>query len=223
MTRATGETIGSQRHTAAVIAVVLGVAVAVFVTVTVMAARNWTDARDRGASTQAALDELAVTSESTAADLGAALQAQADAEGRAGRLRRLFTPEAVDAVVQFQDETAASGCDVARTSTRDGTELRTGVQVADYAAATNTDPALDGVPDRWSQMIDPTAVQAEIDRCAADEAARIEGERQAAAAEAESSRDPCQQMVDQLIAEGRGPGWVEDQFLFVECGIRWGG
>lgn len=223
MSRATGETIGNQRHTASVIAIVLCLAVALFVMVTVVAARNWDDARDQGDSTQATLDELAVASESTAADLGAALQAQADAEGRAGRLRRLFTPEAVDAVVQFQDQTVASGCDVARTATRDGTELRTGVQVVDYAVATTTDPALDDLPDRWPQMIDPTAVQAEIDRCAADEAAVIEAERQAAAAEVESSRDPCQQMVDQLIAEGRGPGWVEDQFLFVECGIRWGG
>ena len=162
--------------------VVMAVATAVFLGVAAKAGAAWSDARQDHDVAQTGLDAAQVDAESVAIDLGAAEHGQARAERRAEQLRGVFMPQAVTAIATVQTTVTESACTAARTATREETGLPSGAQVIEFAVAASTDSTLDNVSDRWAELIDAAPVQTEIDRCAAEESAAIEAERQAASA-----------------------------------------
>lgn len=199
------------------VTVALAVATVAFVGVAVIAGLEWADARDRFVGAE---DREAVAGDdgSLALDLAAAQDAAQGATDDAERLRALLVPDVVTAVVRVQTSAVDSACVAARTATRDGSARPTGESVLAFAVVATTDPALDAVPARWSEMLAPALVQAEVDRCVADETAVIEAERQAAAAQAAAAADsraaasaPCRP--DQLTITNsptRGTYCVDD-------------
>ena len=159
-------------------------------------------------------------------DLAAARDAEAAAIDRADSLGALFTPEVLTATHEVQTGAADFGCTAARTAVRDGTDLPTGEDVAAFAVATAANDSLDVLPSEWGQMVDAEVVQAEIDRCAADETTLIETERRAAAAAqaaADAAAAPDLNTCDGFLAAvqnaGRPPSSGEVQYLYIECGI----
>lgn len=168
------------------ITALLGLVAAACGITAVVATQNRADAEQRQeAAEQQLLDHASdLGSLQTEVDSQAATQAELDS--RVDTLATMFTPDVLGAVVQVQADAVPAACASARTATRDAVALTTGdsVMVFAVASAPAAHPVLDGLPQRWGRMLDPTAVQAEIDRCAADEAAIIEAERQAAAAAA---------------------------------------
>lgn len=160
----------------AVVAVVLG-------GVTIIQARAWSEAVDREAVAEDLSAVLAADQERLdlrAADADAAL---ADEQARLNDLRRYFAPEALAAISQIQAMASADGCEQARTAVRNGTSAPTAdAVVADAIAAGPSGlDALDGLSDRWGQMIEKRSVDAAIERCAAEEVAAIDAEGEAAA------------------------------------------
>jgi hypothetical protein len=158
-------------------------------------------------------------------DLEAADAAQEEATQQRDRLKSLYTPDTLRAVIAVQAEALAAGCDAARRATRDGTEPGSGQAAVDLTTAGATDAVLADVPNRWADMVDADLVQAEIERCAADEASIMEAEAQAAAEAAAETEpeDPCASLVAELESSGRAPSSGEVQYLFIECGIDYQG
>lgn len=143
----------------------------------VVAAQHRSDAEDR----QAAAEEQAVDTtdlQALRSELDAQHDTQARLDARAETLAAMFTPDAVNAVAQVQADALPGACALARTALRAATPPPNAESYAAYAVAAATNPALDGLPDRWGRMIDPTQIQAEIDRCATDEQAVIDAEEQ---------------------------------------------
>ena len=182
----------------------------------VVAAQNRADAEHR----QAVAEEQGVNTTDLAA-LRAELDAQHDTQARldaqAETLSALFTPDAVNAVAQVQADAMPGACALARTATRDATPPPNAESYTAYTIAAATNPALDGLPDRWGRMVDPTQIQAEIDRCTAEETAIIEAARQAAAAAAaaaDSARldsvPPCDPSQLTITSPVRGTYCVND-------------
>lgn len=171
--------------------VLLTVVAVVFLGVAVKASGAWSDARQGRDAAQTGLDTAQVDAESVAVDLGAAQQGQARAEQRTDRLSAVFTPQAVTTVATLQARVTEGSCTAARAATREGTDLPTGAEVIEFAVAASTESTLDNVSDRWADLLDSAQAQTEIDRCAAEEAAAIEAERDAAdAAAAAASESP---------------------------------
>lgn len=170
------------RRTWAITALCGLVAVACGVTA-VVAAQNRSEAEDRQAAAEQQLS-TATRLEALQTELDAQHDAQTELEARAAALAALFTPDAVNAVAQVQADAMPGACALARTATRNATPPPNPESYVAYAVAAATNPALDGLSDRWGRMIDPTALQTEIDRCTADETAIMEAERQAAASAA---------------------------------------
>ncbi len=119
--------------------------------------------------------------DSLRSDLDTQHATQADLDNRAETLTAMFSPDAVNAVAQVQADALPGACALARTAARDATPAPNADSYVAYTVAAATIPALDVLPDRWGRMLDPTQIQAEIDRCAADETAIMEGEAAAAA------------------------------------------
>lgn len=170
--------------TALLVVVAIGCA-----TVAVVAAQQRSDAQQRQGNSEAQIGEVGTeldTLRSQAADQEETL---ADLDTRAQQLKSMFTPDALTAITQVQAEAITGACDTSRTAARDGTPPPAGEQAAAYAATTApaAHDALEGLPQRWGSMIDASALQAEIDRCAADEQAAIDAEAAAAAAVAAQS------------------------------------
>lgn len=182
----------------------------------VVAAQNRSEAEDR----QAAAEEQVVSTTDLAAlrtELDAQHDTQARLDTRADTLDAMFTPDAINAVAQVQADALPGACALARTATRDATPAPNAQSYVAYAIAATTSPALDGLPDRWGRMIDPTQIQAEIDRCTTDEQAIIEAARQAAAAAAaaaDSARldsvPPCDPSQLTITSPVRGTYCVND-------------
>ena len=147
----------------------------------VVAAQHRSDAEGRQAAAEQQFSN-ATRLEALRAELDTQHDTQARLDARAETLTALFTPDAVNAVAQVQADALPGACALARTATRDATRPPNAESYVAYAVAAATNPALDGLPDRWGRMIDPTQIQAEIDRCAADEQAIIDAEAAAAAA-----------------------------------------
>lgn len=149
----------------------------------VVAAQNRADAEHR----QAAEEQVVNTTDLAAlrTELDAQHDTQAQLDARADTLSALFTPDAVNAVAQVQADAMPGACALARTATRDATPPPNAESYVAYAVAAATNPALDGLPDRWGRMIDPAQIQAEIDRCTADEQSIIDAEAAAARAAAD--------------------------------------
>ena len=133
----------------------------------VVAAQHRSEAEHR----QAAEEQVVNTTDLAAlrSELDAQHDTQARLDNRAEALSALFTPDAINAVAQVQADALPGACALARTATRDATPPPNAESYAAYAIAATTSPALDGLPDRWGRMVDPTQIQAEIDRCTTDE------------------------------------------------------
>lgn len=146
----------------------------------VVAAQHRSEAEQR----QAAAQEQTVDTtdlQALRAELDAQNDTQAQLDARADTLAAMFTPDAVNAVAQVQADAMPGACALARTATRNATPPPNPESYAAYAVAAATNPALDGLPDRWGRMIDPTQIQAEINRCTTEEQAAIDAEAAAAA------------------------------------------
>ena len=150
----------------------------------VVAAQHRANAEDRQA---AAEQQLSNTTDLAAlrTELDAQHDTQTELDTRAETLSAMFTPDAVNAVAQVQADALPGACALARTATRNATPPPNAESYAAYAIAATTNPALDGLPDRWGRMIDPTQIQAEINRCTTDEQAIIDAEAAAAQAAAD--------------------------------------
>lgn len=168
-----------------VITAVLGLLALACAAAAVSATSSRADADDRHDSAEQELSATTADLQEVQAESEAQQEAQSALDSRAERLAALFTPDVLASVLQVQADTVSAACSSARTATRDAAELPTGRAVVDYAIAAgpSTESDLDGLSDRWGRMLDATAVQAEIDRCAADEQAIIDAEAAAAAAE----------------------------------------
>lgn len=146
--------------------------------VAVVAAQQRSDAQQQKDDAEAQSTDAATELDALRTQAAGQQATLTDLDTRAQQLQSMFTPDVLTAIGQVQAEAIAGACTTARTATRDGTDLPAGDVAASYAAATA--PAahdnLDGLPPRWSRMIDPTALQAEIDRCAADEQAIMDAE-----------------------------------------------
>lgn len=156
------------------------------VLLTVTANNHRANAEDRQDADEEQLLETASELEDLQADVNARTDAQADLQTRADTLDAIFRPDVLSAIVQVQADTSDGACASARTATRDATAPPTGDSVVAFAVATapSGHAELDGLPGQWGRMLDSAAVQAEIDRCAADEQAIIDAEAAAAAAAA---------------------------------------
>ncbi len=164
-----------------VIAAVCGLVTVACGVTAVVAAQHRADAEHR----QAVAEEQVVNTtdlEALLAELDTQHDTQARLDNRAETLSAMFTPDAVNAIAQVQADALPGACALARTAAGDATPAPNADSYVAYAVAAATNPALDGLPDRWGRMIDPTQIQAEIDRCAADEQAIIDAEAAAAAA-----------------------------------------
>ena len=158
------------------------VTVACGVTAVVAAQRRSEAKRRQDAAQEQLLDGTDL--ESLRSDIDTQHATQADLDARAADLSAMFSPDAVNAVAQVQADAMPGACALARTAIRDATPPPNAEAYVTDTVAAATNPALDELPDRWGRMIDATQIQAEIDRCAADEQAIVEAERQAAAAAA---------------------------------------
>lgn len=186
--------------------------------VAVVAFQQRSDAQQRQDDAEAQVGEVGTDLDALRSQVADQEDTLADLDSRAAELRSMFTPAVLTAVSQVQAEAITGACDTARTATRDDTPPPAGEQAAAYAAATA--PAghetLDGLAPRWGRMLDSTALQAEIDRCAADEEAIIEAEAaaQASAAAAEAARldsvPPCDRSQLTINSPIRGTYCVND-------------
>ena len=129
-------------------------------------------------------------------------------------LREYFAPRVLAAVSRVQANAVETACGQARSATRDGNPPPGAQAVIDLAVAATTSPALASLGDRWATFLHPAQVQTEIDSCAADEAAQIEAERQAAEAAAEAARldrvPPCDPSQLTINSPVRGTYCVND-------------
>lgn len=153
----------------------------------VLGTQRRAEARDRQQAAQQQLPDAIARVERIRSDVEEQRRTQADLVARAEALRANFTPDVIAAVMNVQADSLQGACALARAATRDATPTPAGTAVVDFAiaAAPTTTAALSGMPDSWGQMVDPTPIQAEIDRCSADEAAVMEAEAAAAAAASE--------------------------------------
>lgn len=152
----------------------------------VLGTQRQAEARDRQQAAQQQLPDAIARVERIRSDVEEQQRTQADLVARAEALRANFTPDVLAAVMNVQADSLQGACALARAAMRDATPTPVGTSVVDFAvaAAPTTTAALSGMPDSWGQMVDPTQIQAEIDRCSADEAAVMEAEAAAAAAAA---------------------------------------
>lgn len=200
---------GSRRLLVAMLAVAV-----LLVGIAVVSLSSRSRATDRQAAAETELADLE--------DQRAGLEAQveplrsdlADQQARLAAVEAHFAPPAVEAVTSAQATMVEGGCSLARSAARDGGPLPDADQVIDLTTPTVVEahPALEGL-DRWTEMIDSAAIQAEVDSCAADERAAVEAEAAAAAAaEAErlDSEPPCDPSQLTITSPVRGTYCVND-------------
>lgn len=179
---------------------------------TVTRAQAWSEAADRQDRADEVLAVATAHQQRLDARLLDAEQNLAGAEAAVRDQRRYFIPAVLTAVTRVQASATETVCGQARTATRDGTALPDPQAALDRAVADAASrPSLAGL-DEWERFLQPGEVQAEIDACAADEAALIEAERQAAAAEAArlDRNPPCDPSQLTINSPTRGTYCVND-------------
>ncbi len=198
---------------ARVVTAVLAASALVLAGAAVAGSRQLADAKDRAAVAEVRLADQDAAADAADASLSLLKEDLEMAEVRLRELRRYFTADAVAAVSQLQSEMEIATCAQARAAVRDGSvmPMADAAVILAVAGGQASKPALAGLGQQWGQMLDPFAVQAQIDSCSASEQAKVEAEQQAArerrqAAEAREQSSNCNAP---LFAAGACPSDVE--------------